>query len=138
MKEELLQFEGLVIEILPDARYRVRLDVGHAVVAYTAGKMKRNRILGTSWRRESPQDDLDETKESRICQILPTSEPTKAFLRDRAFLTRALTKTISFSSSPTRRQRGRSKDASRRTARTAMRLEAEAVPRVSRQSHPPG
>ena len=44
MKEELLQFEGLVTEILPDARYRVQLDVGHAVVAYTAGRMKRNRI----------------------------------------------------------------------------------------------
>ena len=43
MKEELLQFDGVVTEILPDARYRVQLDVGHAVVAYTAGKMKRNR-----------------------------------------------------------------------------------------------
>ena len=37
-KEELLQFEGLVPEILPDARYRVQLDNGHA------GKMKKNRI----------------------------------------------------------------------------------------------
>jgi translation initiation factor IF-1 len=27
-KEELIQFEGLVIEILPDARYRVQLDAG--------------------------------------------------------------------------------------------------------------
>jgi translation initiation factor IF-1 len=44
MKEELLQFDGVMTEILPDARYRVQLDVGHAVVAYTAGKMKRNRI----------------------------------------------------------------------------------------------
>jgi len=43
-KEELLQFEGLVTEILPDARYRVQLDAGHQVVAYTAGKMKNNRI----------------------------------------------------------------------------------------------
>ena len=43
-KEELLQFEGLVIEILPDARYRVQLDSGHAIVAYTAGRMKKNRI----------------------------------------------------------------------------------------------
>jgi translation initiation factor IF-1 len=43
-KEELLQFEGLVTEILPDARYRVLLDAGHAVVAYTAGRMKKNRI----------------------------------------------------------------------------------------------
>jgi translation initiation factor IF-1 len=43
-KEELLQFEGLVLEILPDARYRVVLDNGHALVCYTAGRMKKNRI----------------------------------------------------------------------------------------------
>ena len=43
-KEELLQFEGLVTEILPDARYRVQLDNGHELVAYTAGRMKKNRI----------------------------------------------------------------------------------------------
>ncbi len=43
-KEELITFEGLVTEILPDARYRVQLDNGHEIVAYTAGKMKKNRI----------------------------------------------------------------------------------------------
>ena len=43
-KEELLQFEGLVTEILPDARYRIQLDNGHALIAYTAGRMKKNRI----------------------------------------------------------------------------------------------
>jgi translation initiation factor IF-1 len=43
-KEELLQFEGRVTEILPDARYRVELDNGHQLVAYTAGRMKKNRI----------------------------------------------------------------------------------------------
>ena len=44
VKEELLEFEGLVTEILPDARYRVQLDNGHQLVAYTAGRMKKNRI----------------------------------------------------------------------------------------------
>jgi len=43
-KEELLEFEGLVTEILPDARYRVQLENGHVLVAYTAGRMKKNRI----------------------------------------------------------------------------------------------
>jgi translation initiation factor IF-1 len=43
-KEELIEFEGRVVEILPDARYRVQLDTGHTIVAYTAGKMKKNRI----------------------------------------------------------------------------------------------
>src|SRR5262245_33767649 len=31
-KEELIQFEGLVIEILPDARYRVQLNAGYEVL----------------------------------------------------------------------------------------------------------
>jgi translation initiation factor IF-1 len=43
-KESLLEFDGLVTEILPDARYRVVLDNGHQLVAYTAGRMKKNRI----------------------------------------------------------------------------------------------
>ncbi len=43
-KEELLQFEGVVNEILPDARFRVELENGHVVVAYTSGRMRKHRI----------------------------------------------------------------------------------------------
>jgi translation initiation factor IF-1 len=43
-KEEALEFEGVVVEILPDARFRVELENGRIVTAYTAGKMKKNRI----------------------------------------------------------------------------------------------
>ena len=43
-KEELLEMEGLVDEILPDSRYRVTLDNGHKLIAYTAGKVKKNHI----------------------------------------------------------------------------------------------
>jgi len=43
-KEEMLEFEGVVAEVLPDARCRVRLDNGHEVIAYTSGRMKKNRI----------------------------------------------------------------------------------------------
>ena len=43
-KEELIAFEGVVTEILPDARFRVQIDDGPVIVAYTAGKMKRFRI----------------------------------------------------------------------------------------------
>src|SRR5262249_39596423 len=39
-KEELIQFEGLVIEILPDARYRVQLDAGYEVLAYTVALLR--------------------------------------------------------------------------------------------------
>jgi len=43
-KEEMLEFEGVVDEVLPDARCRVKLDNGHIVIAYTSGRMKKNRI----------------------------------------------------------------------------------------------
>jgi translation initiation factor IF-1 len=43
-KEDVLTFEGRVVEVLPDARYRVELENGHQIVAYTAGRMKKNRI----------------------------------------------------------------------------------------------
>ena len=43
-KEELITFEGLVTELLPDARFRVQLDSGHSIIAYTAGRMRRFRI----------------------------------------------------------------------------------------------
>jgi len=39
-----MEFDGLVLEALPDARFRVQLDNGHELVAYTAGRMKKNRI----------------------------------------------------------------------------------------------
>ncbi|RZO68414.1 MAG: translation initiation factor IF-1 [Parvularculaceae bacterium] len=43
-KEELLEFEGVVEELLPNATYRVKLENGHELIAHTAGKMRKNRI----------------------------------------------------------------------------------------------
>ena len=43
-KEELLSFECTVIELLPNATFRVKLDNDHVVIAHTAGKMRKNRI----------------------------------------------------------------------------------------------
>src|SRR4051794_6402623 len=43
-KEELLEFEGTVSELLPNATFRVMLQNGHEITAHTAGKMRKNRI----------------------------------------------------------------------------------------------
>jgi translation initiation factor IF-1 len=43
-KEELIEFEGVVIEVLPEGRFRVELDNGKEVLAYTGGRMRKNRI----------------------------------------------------------------------------------------------
>jgi translation initiation factor IF-1 len=43
-KEEVIEMNGVVSEVLPDARYRVTLDNGHNLVAYSAGKMRKHHI----------------------------------------------------------------------------------------------
>jgi translation initiation factor IF-1 len=43
-KEELIEMRGVVNEVLPDSRYRVTLENGHSLVAYTAGKVRKNHI----------------------------------------------------------------------------------------------
>jgi translation initiation factor IF-1 len=44
-KEELLEFEGIVTELLPNATFRVKLaNQAHEIIAHTAGKMRKNRI----------------------------------------------------------------------------------------------
>ncbi|MCE2492835.1 MAG: translation initiation factor IF-1 [Alphaproteobacteria bacterium] len=43
-KEELLEFPGVVRELLPNAMFRVKLENGHEVLAHTAGKMRKHRI----------------------------------------------------------------------------------------------
>jgi translation initiation factor IF-1 len=43
-KEELLEMQGVVEDVLPDGRFRVTLENGHVMIAYTAGKMKKNHI----------------------------------------------------------------------------------------------
>jgi len=43
-KEELVEFDGQITELLPEGRFRVRLENDHEILAYTAGRMKKNRI----------------------------------------------------------------------------------------------
>ena len=43
-KEELIEMQGKVTEVLPDSRFRVTLDNGHELIAYTSGKMRKNHI----------------------------------------------------------------------------------------------
>ena len=43
-KQDLLEFEGKVTDLLPNAMFRVKLENGHIVTAHTAGKLRKNRI----------------------------------------------------------------------------------------------
>jgi translation initiation factor IF-1 len=43
-KEEIVEIEGVVNEVLPNTVFRVTLDNGHEVLAYASGKMRKHRI----------------------------------------------------------------------------------------------
>ena len=43
-KEDLFEVKGKVIDLLPNAMFRVQLENGHTVTAHTAGKLRKNRI----------------------------------------------------------------------------------------------
>lgn len=60
-KEEIITFDGVIDEILPDARFGVVLENGHRIIAYTAGRMRRFRIrsvVGDAVRIEMTPYDL--------------------------------------------------------------------------------
>ena len=44
MKQEAIEFEGVVSEVLPSAMFRVDLVGGHELLATIAGKMRKFRI----------------------------------------------------------------------------------------------
>jgi translation initiation factor IF-1 len=70
-KEEKIELEGEIIETLRNRMFRVRLDNGHEVLGYTAGRLKRYRIrmlLGDRVRIELSPYDLDR---GRIVYRLP-------------------------------------------------------------------
>ncbi len=43
-KEDLLEMGGTVIEKLPNAMFKVKLENDHEIIAHTAGKMRKYRI----------------------------------------------------------------------------------------------
>jgi translation initiation factor IF-1 len=43
-KEELMEFEGVVLELLPNAMFKIQLDNGHEILGHTSGRMRKNRI----------------------------------------------------------------------------------------------
>ncbi len=43
-KEEMIEMEGVVAEVMPDTRFRVGLENGHSIIAYVSGKMRKHRI----------------------------------------------------------------------------------------------
>ena len=43
-KEESIEFQGIVLELLPNAMFKVKLENDHEILAHSSGKMRKNRI----------------------------------------------------------------------------------------------
>ncbi len=43
-KEELIEFDGTVLELLPNATFKIKLDNEHMIIGHTSGRMRKNRI----------------------------------------------------------------------------------------------
>jgi translation initiation factor IF-1 len=65
-KEELLEMSGVVYEVLPDSRFRVTLENGHSIVAYSAGRMRKNHIRIIAGDKVSLELSLYDLSKGRI------------------------------------------------------------------------
>ena len=44
-KEGSIEFQGVVLELLPNAMFKVKLENDHEILAHSSGKMRKNRII---------------------------------------------------------------------------------------------
>jgi translation initiation factor IF-1 len=79
-KEELLEFEGTVTEVLPDGNFRVKLENEHVILAYAAGRMRKHRIrtlVGDKVRVEMSPYDVDKGRINFRHKTENTSAPAQ-------------------------------------------------------------
>ena len=82
-KEDLIEMGGLVTEVLPDSRFRVTLDNGHNVVAYTGGKMRKHHIRILAGDKVSLEMSPYDLGKGRIVYRHLTGRPAGATQRRR-------------------------------------------------------
>ena len=44
-KEGSIEFQGVVLELLPNAMFKVKLENDHEILAHSSGKMRKNRMV---------------------------------------------------------------------------------------------
>jgi len=66
--DDILEFEGNIVDVLPNQMFKVELDNGHLVTCYTGGKMRQFRIrlvAGDKVRIEMTPYDLEKGRITR-------------------------------------------------------------------------
>lgn len=77
-KEDMIELQGVVIEMLPESRYRVRLENGMEILAYGSGKMKMHRIRVLVGDRVTVEMSPYDLSKGRINFRHPTAGPSGA------------------------------------------------------------
>ena len=70
-KDDAIEMDGTVVDALPNTQFKVKLDNGHELLAYTGGKMRKFRIrilLGDRVRVEMSPYDLTRGRISYRCR----------------------------------------------------------------------
>ena len=78
-KEDLIEFSGVVTELLPNAMFRVKLDNEHEVLAHTSGKMRKNRIRVLAGDKVQVEiKEIDQRGKLSLAPVLDAKENAEA------------------------------------------------------------
>ncbi len=66
MSEDLIEKDGQVIALLPNATFRVQLDNGSLLIAHTSGRMRKARVRVLVGDRVTVQLSRHDTKKGRV------------------------------------------------------------------------
>jgi|TARA_B110000971_G_scaffold55681_1_gene56670 translation initiation factor IF-1 len=59
--DDVIEFEGTIVDVLPGQTFKVELENGHSIVCYTSGRLRKNRIrlvLGDNVKIEMTPYDM--------------------------------------------------------------------------------
>ena len=67
-KEETIKFEGDIVDVMPNATFKVKVETGHTILAHISGKMRQNQIrilMGDKVELECSPYDLNRGRITR-------------------------------------------------------------------------
>jgi translation initiation factor IF-1 len=67
-KEDTLKLEGDIVDVMPNAMFKVKTEMGHTILAHISGKMRQNQIrilMGDKVELECSPYDLNRGRITR-------------------------------------------------------------------------
>ena len=83
-KQSAIEQEGVIVETLPNAMFKVELENGHVILAHISGKMRMNYIKILPGDRVKVEMSPYDLTKGRIIQIKTTIMKVKASIKKRS------------------------------------------------------